>query len=286
MICSLPRELLDKINGFLDAASMMRFCRAIPQLNDHATIVFNAGCSLKAPLNSLWPHFQYQSIPATSYVPKEYFAMLSRFNGTTVVNPWTVLEAHEIKLMCSQVSRSLSFSDCMPNDPSELLEWSKQIVYYRKRVQNLTLRCIRYPTSIMECISQAIVDLNPSILNLKGFIGHEVSEKLSMCTRLRYLTIEYDDSEAFVGSITLKEVALGLVCIPNLRELSLIGSHQLQLEVMKSLAETANGVEKISFGTLYSDRDSKKEIELKKLLADAYFEYSSGSSTDASTVLG
>ncbi|ORY34538.1 hypothetical protein BCR33DRAFT_770788 [Rhizoclosmatium globosum] len=85
----------------------------------------------------------------------------------------------------------------------------------------------------MECISQAIVDLNPSILNLKGFIGHEVVKKLSMCTHLRYLTIEYDDSEAFVGSINLNEVALGLVCIPNLRELSLISSHQLQLEVMK-----------------------------------------------------
>ncbi|KAJ3286893.1 hypothetical protein HDU79_006142 [Rhizoclosmatium sp. JEL0117] len=207
-ILTLPRELLDELVSYLDSKSMLRFCRAIPQLTDYADIVSDVARTLNERLSFIWPNlfifitnreaFDESHRPLITRLS----ALVTRFNGNTILRDF---EPAKIAQVCTMASQNIDLTIRIP-DVAAL--WVEQLRIQRKLVHRLDLQS--FPPRIIAVVP----DLNPEELRCSS--KDILLEDLKSCTRLRRLELEL-----LTGSSNALVLSAILVQLPNLRVLEL-----------------------------------------------------------------
>ncbi|KAJ3288729.1 hypothetical protein HDU79_004619 [Rhizoclosmatium sp. JEL0117] len=278
-LSSLPTEILDEVVRYLDSKSMVRFCRAIPQLNEYADTLVNVGTSLKVPLSSLWPRLIiYRNPTDLIFIEKNeklitrLGTLVSRFNGlTTFIGTF---DGENIARVCAMASTTIDIYVNFLVDKDEVCLWAEQVRLQNKRVNHLILDRADRSNLGPAIISQAIVDCNPRKLSCGS--TEVVLADLVNCSRLRSLQLDY--KLGLTEGLMLSSILVQLV---ELRELDLkCMDSKIVLDVVKAFPKMKirKARFEINADGEYSWDDEKDpiylgedEVELARLLREAQF---------------
>ncbi|KAJ3277595.1 hypothetical protein HDU79_002368, partial [Rhizoclosmatium sp. JEL0117] len=168
-ILSLPREILDEFILYLDSKSMVRFCRAIPQLNEYADTVFDVVKALNNRLSLFWPNLNiYREPKDLIFIPENEIlvtrlgALVSQFNGVT--NFIGTFGKERIPQVCAMASKTINLYMNFLIDKDQVCLWAEQVLFQRKQVRNLTMDCVDRSDVGISRITQAVIDCNPEQL--------------------------------------------------------------------------------------------------------------------------
>ncbi|ORY21033.1 hypothetical protein BCR33DRAFT_862295 [Rhizoclosmatium globosum] len=242
-ILRLPREILDEVVRYLGSKSMLRFCRAIPQLNEYAEVLFDAATALKNTTYSIslfWPTFALWSSCSDQIFRNDVAltrlgALIQRFNGTTSIDGGT-FPGHRISQLCSITSKNISLYTRFLKDKNEVRLWADQVVLHKKVVVCLELYHVYLSNLSLSEITDSVVDLNP--IELVCEANEVILSSLEVCTRLRKLQLVKYDVKA---ETRLRNPPLSAILprLQNLREFELkCGKKEVFLDIAMVLPIT------------------------------------------------
>ncbi|ORY37192.1 hypothetical protein BCR33DRAFT_721553 [Rhizoclosmatium globosum] len=245
-ILSLPREILDELIFYLDSKSMVRFCRAIPQLNEYADTVFDVVKALNNRLSLFWPNLNIYREPKdlifiaeNEILVTRLGALVSQFNGVT--NFIGTFGKERIPQVCAMASKTINLYMNFLIDKDQVCLWAEQVLLQRKQVRNLTMDCVDRSDVGISRITQAVIDCNPEQLFCES--SDIELQDLNQCSRLRCLELiitEFNPEKLTLSSIILE--------LKHLKELDLtcrdVEKKQF-LDVARVLAGT--GIRKVRF---------------------------------------
>ncbi|KAJ3080649.1 hypothetical protein HDU99_007815 [Rhizoclosmatium hyalinum] len=225
---------------------MVRFCRAIPQLNEYADIVFDVVKALNNRLSLFWPNLNIYREPKDLIFIAENEILVTRlgalvyqFNGVT--NFIGTFGKERIPQVCAMASKTINLYMNFLIDKDQVCLWAQQVLLQRKQVRNLTMACVDRSDIGISRITQAVIDCNPERLFCES--SDIELQDLNQCSRLRCLELiitEFNPEKLALSSIILE--------LKHLKELDLtcrdIEKKQF-LDVARVLAGT--GIRKVRF---------------------------------------
>ncbi|KAJ3286892.1 hypothetical protein HDU79_006141 [Rhizoclosmatium sp. JEL0117] len=209
-ILSLPREILDGFVRYLDSKSMLRFCRAVPQLNEYADTVFDVVEALDNRPSLFWPDLNiYREprdlffIPENEILVTRLGALVSRFNGVT--DFIGTFGKERIPQVCAMASKTINLYMNFLLDKDQVCLWAEQVLLQRKHVRRLALDCVDRSNIGISRFTQAVTDCNPEELFCES---SDIELKhLNQCSRFRCLTLvitECNPEKLALSSIILE----------------------------------------------------------------------------------
>ncbi|KAJ3068144.1 hypothetical protein HDU99_003283, partial [Rhizoclosmatium hyalinum] len=186
----LPQELLDEIVRYLrEGKDMIRFCRAIPALNEYASTLYTVGGlhpQKRPPLRDLWPNCLNQGILIDNKVLKAYTSLLDRFNGYTELSG---VHISDIATQSKHSSRNLLLRLSPRYVSSHLIEWGKVVTMHQKKVIHLEFSVLK---ELPEPL--AFQGLNPTkVVMHDAFCNEDISYMLQFCSCILCFEVRYKD---------------------------------------------------------------------------------------------
>ncbi|KAJ3291447.1 hypothetical protein HDU79_002377 [Rhizoclosmatium sp. JEL0117] len=124
---ALPHELLDAFACYLDAISLMHFCRAVPRLNHYASTIFDAAQKLQLPLNKTWPNIMLTIKKETIWITED-------------------IDVKALIDLCNQFDGCMDLDDLATKkiylkvySANDLKLWTEKLECAKKQITTLTL---------------------------------------------------------------------------------------------------------------------------------------------------
>ncbi|KAJ3293451.1 hypothetical protein HDU79_000328 [Rhizoclosmatium sp. JEL0117] len=232
----LPQELLDEIVSYLrEGKDMIRFCRAIPALNEYASTLYSVGGlhpQKRLALTDLWPNCLKQGILIDNKVVKAYTSLLDRFNGYTELSG---VHISDIATQSKHSSRNLLLRLSPRYVSSHLIECGKFVTLHQKKVIHLEFSVLK---ELPEPL--AFQGLNPTkVVMHDAFWNEDISYMLQFCSCILCFEVRYKDLGREGGRERLVRKLPSSPLLPSLRELILVNtSRDIVSDVIQSLCRT------------------------------------------------
>ncbi|ORY37190.1 hypothetical protein BCR33DRAFT_854787 [Rhizoclosmatium globosum] len=177
---TLPPEILSQMIPYLDSVSLLRFCRAVPRLNEYADALYKTSVATSLPLKNIWPNVTLDLLHSASPsilrdIPFSFWDLMNQFGGSTIVSstlsmhynfPGILVEEleHKIDRCLSMVSKNVSLI-IDHQYPGELRLWANILLRSNKILQTIYYhnhsRKLSAITDISAEMKQSLIDLNP-----------------------------------------------------------------------------------------------------------------------------
>ncbi|ORY37200.1 hypothetical protein BCR33DRAFT_721565 [Rhizoclosmatium globosum] len=227
-LLTFPQELLDEIVRRLDAASVVRFCRAVPQLNHIAETIVGTGQLLRLKISRTWPNLIITSDSAPRFASeiyeeevKDLTTLVTRFHGYTKLYVGDLEQTKHIPAFCALASQNIQIDGQLNSE--NIRVWADHIVANKKRVLeisffNLYDKPISWVESTaealasLEIMSDSLARIDPFAIIFHGSTWALANLKLQSCRQMHTLTFRLMATECLPPD----SLATALTGIPNL----------------------------------------------------------------------
>ncbi|ORY37193.1 hypothetical protein BCR33DRAFT_721554 [Rhizoclosmatium globosum] len=218
LLILLPTEILCQVIPYLDPTSLLRFCRAVPRLNEYAdtlyktgivTKLYKTGFAIRHPPTSIWPNVAINLHSSDSEIlirqtPQGYWDLMHQFGGSTIIeskphHSFNVVTAkgiqhqHDVSQRCSLVSRKISLRIHYSYQIAYIFSfWAKLMLLHEKDVVSFSYIDLHFqplgPATSAQ-MQKSLIDLNPQKMECAA--QDTLIDVMPKCTRLRQLSLTY-----------------------------------------------------------------------------------------------
>ncbi|ORY34539.1 hypothetical protein BCR33DRAFT_722687 [Rhizoclosmatium globosum] len=207
-LLTFPQELLDEIVRRLDAASVVRFCRAVPQLNHIAETIVGTGQLLRLKISRTWPNLIITSDSAPRFASEIYEEEVKDL--TTLLYVGDLEQTKHIPAFCALASQNIQIDGQLNSE--NIRVWADHIFLQLVRQTISWVESTAEALASLEIMSDSLARIDPFAIIFHGSTWALANLKLQSCRQMHTLTFRLMATECLPPD----SLATALTGIPNL----------------------------------------------------------------------